>query len=99
MLTSPGVFIANADGSIILATYGIISSDIGSLNDASWLVVSYMLAMCAIQPTVRRGLVLRSYLTRSLTLFSQYGKLSEIYGRKSMLIAAYSFFGLGCALW
>ena len=53
-LTSPGVFIANADGSIVLATYGIISSDIGSLDDASWLVVTYTLAMCAIQPTVSR---------------------------------------------
>ena len=59
-LTSPGVFIANADGSIVLATYGIISSDIGSLNDASWLVVTYTLAMCAIQPTVSRQSVLHS---------------------------------------
>ncbi|MCJ1236560.1 hypothetical protein MMC14_004541 [Varicellaria rhodocarpa] len=74
-----GVFIANADGSIVLATYGIILSDIGSLNDATWLVVTYGLAMCAIKPT--------------------YGKLSEIYGRKSMLIAAYSFGGAGTVTW
>ena len=51
-LTFSGVFIANADGSIVLATYGIIASDIGSLDNASWLVVTYTLAMCAIQPTV-----------------------------------------------
>lgn len=59
-LTSPGVFIANADGSIVLAIYGIISSDIGSLNDASWLVVTYTLAMCAVQPTVSRQSALHS---------------------------------------
>ncbi|MCJ1311354.1 hypothetical protein MMC25_005025 [Agyrium rufum] len=47
-----GVFIANADGSIMLATYGVISSEVGSLDDASWLVVTYTLAMCAIQPMV-----------------------------------------------
>ena len=56
-LTFLGVFIANADGSIVLATYGIISSYIGSLDDASWLVVTYTLAMCAIQPTVSRQAV------------------------------------------
>ncbi|MCJ1380110.1 hypothetical protein MMC17_003213 [Xylographa soralifera] len=72
------LLLANADGSIVLATYGVIASDIGSLDNASWLVVTYTLAMCAIQPT--------------------YGKLSDIYGRKSMLMFAYSFFGFGCAL-
>ncbi|MCJ1470008.1 hypothetical protein MMC07_008653 [Pseudocyphellaria aurata] len=35
-----GVFIANADASIVLATYGTISSEIGSLKSASWLVVT-----------------------------------------------------------
>ncbi|MCJ1262596.1 hypothetical protein MMC22_002466 [Lobaria immixta] len=73
-----GVFIANADGSIVMATYGIISSELGSLESASWLVVTYGLAMCAVQPT--------------------YGKLSDIYGRKSTLIVAYSFFAVGCAI-
>ncbi|MCJ1226965.1 hypothetical protein MMC12_003620, partial [Toensbergia leucococca] len=73
-----GVFIANADTSIVLATYGSISSEIGNLDDASWLVVTYTLAMCAVQPT--------------------YGKLSDVYGRKSTLITAYTFFAIGCAL-
>ena len=41
----------------------------------------------------------KSHLTQTLTFLSQYGKLSEIYGRKYMLIVAYSFFGFGCALW
>lgn len=46
-----GVFIANADGSIVLATYSTISSELDSLENASWLVVTYSLAVCAIQPT------------------------------------------------
>ena len=47
-----GVFIANVDVSIILATYSTISSEFESLENASWLVVTYSLAMCAIQPSV-----------------------------------------------
>ena len=47
-----GAFIANADGSILLATYSTISSELGSMENASWLVVTYSLATCAIQPTV-----------------------------------------------
>ena len=47
-----GAFISNADGSILLATYSTISSELGSMENASWLVVTYSLATCAIQPTV-----------------------------------------------
>ncbi|CAD6583109.1 MAG: hypothetical protein ASARMPRED_001227 [Alectoria sarmentosa] len=46
-----GAFIANADISIVLATYSTISSEFDSLENASWLVVTYSLAICAIQPT------------------------------------------------
>jgi MFS family permease len=48
----PGVFIANADGTVVLATYGTISSHFPKLEYASWLVTSYVLAMCAAQPIV-----------------------------------------------
>ncbi|EPS35938.1 hypothetical protein H072_10575 [Dactylellina haptotyla CBS 200.50] len=71
-----GVFISNADGSFVLATNGVISSEFGRLSDASWLVTSYLLSMCALQPL--------------------YGKLSDIYGRKTMLLISYTFFGVGC---
>ncbi|KAL8820050.1 MAG: hypothetical protein Q9223_001656 [Gallowayella weberi] len=73
-----GCFIANADGSIVVATYGTISSDTGNMSSGSWLIVTFMLAVCAVQPT--------------------YGKLGDLYGRKSMLIVAYSLFTIGCAL-
>ncbi|CCD48476.1 similar to MFS mdr transporter, partial sequence [Botrytis cinerea T4] len=76
---SLGVFIANADGSLVLATSGTISSEFNDLGNAGWLISSYMLAMCATQ--------------------SLYGKLSDIYGRKSTILASYVFFALGCAIW
>lgn len=47
-----GAFIANADVSIVLATYSTISSELGGMENASWLVVTYSLAVCSIQPTV-----------------------------------------------
>ncbi|KAH8591517.1 major facilitator superfamily domain-containing protein, partial [Bisporella sp. PMI_857] len=73
-----GVFIANADGSLVIATSGTISSEFNDLENAGWLISSYTLAMCATQ--------------------SLYGKLSDIYGRKSTIIASYIFFTVGCAL-
>ncbi|KAH7381983.1 major facilitator superfamily domain-containing protein [Cadophora sp. MPI-SDFR-AT-0126] len=45
-----GVFIANAEGSLVLATYGRISSEFNDLKNASWLVTSYVLAVSAVQP-------------------------------------------------
>jgi hypothetical protein len=51
-----GVFIANAEGSLVLATNSQIASDLGRLEDASWLVTSYILTMTAAQPLVRPDL-------------------------------------------
>ncbi|THV48021.1 hypothetical protein BGAL_0273g00160 [Botrytis galanthina] len=72
------LLLANADGSLVLATSGTISSEFNDLGNAGWLISSYMLAMCATQ--------------------SLYGKLSDIYGRKSTILASYVFFALGCAI-
>ncbi len=41
-----GVFVSQADTSLVLATYGAISSEFDDLEDASWLLSSYLLAMC-----------------------------------------------------
>ncbi|KAJ0417556.1 efflux pump antibiotic resistance protein [Aspergillus carlsbadensis] len=73
-----GVFVANAEGSLVLATYGRISSEFNDFKNASWLVTSYVLAMTAAQPI--------------------YGKMSDIFGRTHMMIVAYAFFVLGCAI-
>jgi MFS family permease len=45
-----GVFISQADTSLVLATYGKISSEFNDLESGSWLLSSYMLAMCSSQP-------------------------------------------------
>ncbi|CAM1509716.1 Fc.00g000510.m01.CDS01 [Cosmosporella sp. VM-42] len=70
-----GVFIANADTSLVLATYGRISSEFDSLENASWLLTGYMLSMCGTQPL--------------------YGKLSNIFGRKVLLLLSYVLFAVG----
>jgi MFS family permease len=74
-LTVPGVFISQADTSLVLATYGKISSEFHDLESGSWLLSSYMLAMCISQPL--------------------FGKLSDIFGRKSCLQVAYILFTIG----
>ena len=72
-----GVFISQADQSLVLATYGKVSSDFDDLESGSWLISAYILAQCVAQPL--------------------YGKLSDIYGRKSCLQAAYVLFAIGTA--
>jgi MFS family permease len=74
-----GVFISNADGSLVLATYGTISSEFGAFGGASWLSTGFMLSVCAVQPLT--------------------GKLSDIFGRKEVLLVSYVLFGIGCGIW
>ncbi|KAK5720390.1 hypothetical protein LTR17_015027 [Elasticomyces elasticus] len=72
-----GVFISQADQSLVLATYGKISSEFDDFDSGTWLISAYILAQCAAQPL--------------------YGKLSDIYGRKSCLQASYILFAIGTA--
>lgn len=73
-----GVFISNADTSILLAVHPIVASEFNALHDSSWLLTSFGLASTAMQPI--------------------YGKMSDIYGRKSLLLVAYILFATGCAI-
>lgn len=73
-----GVFISNADGSLVLATYGTISSEFGAFGNASWLTTGFALSVCAIQPLT--------------------GKLSDIFGRKEVLLTSYVLFAIGCGI-
>ena len=50
---SAGVFVANADTSLVLATSGTISSEFQDFGNAGWIITSYTLAMCATQSLVR----------------------------------------------
>ncbi|KAI9148090.1 MFS general substrate transporter [Paramyrothecium foliicola] len=88
-----GVFVANADTSLVLATYGQISSEFNALQHASWLMTSYVLAMCGTQIIVSIMKIAASGLSNS---YPQYGKLSNIFGCKIVLLTAYAIFGLGC---
>jgi len=45
-----GVFVANADGSLVIASSQSIASEFNALSGASWLVTTYVLAQCATQP-------------------------------------------------
>lgn len=49
-----GVFTANADGSLVLATHSTIASEFGKLGASSWLITSFALAGAAFQNIVRR---------------------------------------------
>jgi len=50
---SVGVFVANADTSLVLVTSGTISSEFQEFENAGWIITSYTLAMCATQSLVR----------------------------------------------
>lgn len=73
-----GVFVANTDSSLVLATNTTIASSFSSLPSASWLTTSYVMATCAAQPIV--------------------GKLSDIFGRKEVLLVSYVIFALGSGI-
>ncbi|KIW21654.1 hypothetical protein PV08_02234 [Exophiala spinifera] len=45
-----GVFVANADGSLVVASSQYISSEFHQLDKASWLIMSFTLGVCASQP-------------------------------------------------
>jgi hypothetical protein len=48
-----GVFVANADGSLLLATHPVIASTFDQMGSSSWLIISYALAGAATQTIVR----------------------------------------------
>lgn len=79
----------------MLATYGTISSHFNDLESGRWLLMASMLASCAIQPIVSS---LVSYQLHKLMIPPKYGKLSNIYGRKPVLLLNYVLFGLGSAI-
>lgn len=48
-----GIFVAHADGSIMLATHPIIASEFNDLENSSWLITGFSLAAAATQALVR----------------------------------------------
>jgi hypothetical protein len=78
-----GVFVSQADVTLIFATYAHITSEFirmgdGSWINGSWIVTSFGLATCATQ--------------------TMYGRLSQIFGRKPILQMSYLLFLIGTAI-
>jgi hypothetical protein len=67
-----GVFISNADGSLLLATNGWIASEFNDLENASWLVTSYVLTLCAVQPLVSDTGLFVTYMDGGALICSEF---------------------------
>ncbi|WPH02263.1 putative major facilitator superfamily transporter [Acrodontium crateriforme] len=49
-----GVFISQTDQSLVIATYGNISSEFNDLDSGNWLISAYILSQCVAQPLYGR---------------------------------------------
>jgi hypothetical protein len=52
-----GIFVANADGSMLLATHATIASEFNDLTNSTWLITSFALAGAATQTLVCNHIV------------------------------------------
>ncbi|KAF1813933.1 MFS general substrate transporter [Eremomyces bilateralis CBS 781.70] len=95
-----GAFMGQVDGCIMMATYGLISSEFNQLENATWLLSSYMLAACVSQPLYgklsdifgRKPLLQISYL-----LFTLGCLLCGLSQSMAQMIAARAIQGIGGA--
>ncbi|RSL63300.1 hypothetical protein CEP53_004481 [Fusarium sp. AF-6] len=95
-----GVFVSQADTSLVLATYGAIASEFNDLQNASWLLSSYMLAMCMGQPLYGKlsDIFGRKFMLQfSYGLFAAGSLLCGFCQSMPQLIVARSIQGLGGA--
>ncbi|WAO90310.1 MFS domain-containing protein [Fusarium falciforme] len=95
-----GVFVSQADTSLVLATYGAIASEFNDLQNASWLLSSYMLAMCMGQPLYGKlsDIFGRKFMLQvSYGLFATGSLLCGFCQSMPQLIVARSIQGLGGA--
>ena len=86
----------------------IAGSELHQLRHVSWLSVVYTVSVATMQPLVSDRILpfLQSHKKLhyfmngvSLMLRLQYSRLSDIYGRKALLLASYCFFATGILLW
>ncbi|KAF5858778.1 hypothetical protein ETB97_003780 [Aspergillus alliaceus] len=89
-----GVFIASADEFLVLSTYTTIASQFHRLSEGSWLLVAYNFGYCIALPMASSFSQFNN-CNRLLT-FEQCGTLSDLYGRKNVLVTSYILFLLGC---
>ncbi|MCJ1373392.1 hypothetical protein MMC20_004620 [Loxospora ochrophaea] len=95
---SIGIFLAAADQTIIVSSYGIIGSDLKALNNTSWVATSYFLTLTSIQPLYGK---LSDIFGRKPALLFGYAVFGTgclfcgLARNMSELIAARAFAGIG----
>ncbi|KAF2727601.1 MFS general substrate transporter [Polyplosphaeria fusca] len=77
----------------VLLIGGLISNADGSL-----LLATHPIIASEFNALSQSSWLLTSFALASAATQPLYGKLSDIYGRKTLLLCAYFFFGFGCAL-
>ena len=88
-----GIFLVAMDGTIVTSTYASIGSQFEQLQNTSWIATGYMLSLTSFQCVLSTS----NHTTSSPCLHRPlFGKLSDIFGRKSCLLFAYTIFALGC---
>jgi len=70
-----GSFVASADSTMVMATYGTIASSFNAFTGAAWINTGFMVTLTSVQPLL--------------------GKVSDIVGRKSVLLWCYALFAVG----
>ncbi|KAI6784679.1 uncharacterized protein J7T54_006725 [Emericellopsis cladophorae] len=97
---SSSVFVSQADTSLVLATYAPIASEFNDFDKASWLLSSYMLAMCVAQPLYGKLSDIfgrKALLQVSYALFAVGSGLCGISRSMGELIASRALQGVGGA--
>ncbi|KAF2868000.1 major facilitator superfamily domain-containing protein [Massariosphaeria phaeospora] len=93
-----GVFLAAADQTLVVSTYGTIGTDLHALNSTSWIATGYFLTLSAFQPVYgklsdifgRKQCLLFAYL-----VFGIGSTFCGLARTMSELIAARAFAGIG----
>lgn len=84
----------HSESLIVSTAYAAIGSELKQLQNTSWIATAYMLTLTSFQ------CVTYSQLPQCCNFVSRplYGKLSDIFGRKTCLLSAYWIFAAGSLL-
>ncbi|KAF2823535.1 MFS general substrate transporter [Ophiobolus disseminans] len=93
-----GVFLASADQTLVISTYGTIGTDLHALSSTSWIATGYFLTLSAFQPLFgklsdifgRKQCLLSAYL-----IFGIGSTCCGLARNMGELIAARAFAGIG----
>ncbi|KAF2270942.1 vacuolar basic amino acid transporter 2 [Lojkania enalia] len=93
-----GVFLAAADQTLVISTYGTIGTELKALNLTSWIATSYFLTLSAFQPVY--GKLSDIFGRKECLLFAYFvfgigSTLCGLAQNMSQLIAARAFAGIG----